>query len=57
MVAEGAEQITFVDGDTMILGTDIVDTKRCGKNLSENQILSERIKEAVRIKINETLGY
>lgn len=52
MVADGVSAITIVD-DSMILGTDVSDVKRCGKNLSENQILSERIKEAVRLKIND----
>ncbi len=55
MVADGTEAITIVD-DSMILGTDITDVKRCGKNLSDNQILSERIKEAVRLKIESTLS-
>lgn len=55
MVADGMEAITIVD-DSMILGTDVTDVKRCGKNLSDNQILSERIKEAVRLKIESTLS-
>lgn len=55
MVADGTDAITIVD-DSMILGTDVTDVKRCGKNLSDNQVLSERIKEAVRLKIESTLS-